>query len=201
MAQYTIDCTCIADTYVDQSSPDVNYGTATNLSFTESGGGQSVFLKFDIPDEVLHKRILSAVLKTPSGSGNYMMGYVSVRSFKLNWVESTLTYALAANKTEGYSLVENVFRSTTSINESIDVSLNTSAFQSRISNIIAYGLEVYGIDKVNNNPWTIVISSRSVTGYEPYLTIVYEDAPPNAPTPTEPIGAYKDSTSITRFSW
>src|SRR5690606_21467956 len=50
------------------------------------------------------------------------------------------------------------------------------------------------------NGATIAFHSRENTN-PPYIEIVYEDVPPDKPTPKEPIGVYKDSFGIIRFEW
>ncbi|NLU52383.1 MAG: DNRLRE domain-containing protein [Clostridiaceae bacterium] len=68
-----------------------------------------------------------------------------------------------------------------------------------------YGWVIKNIDDSYNPNWesnlTFISSKDSDETRRPKLVIEYEYAPPNPPTPIEPIGSYKNIASECRFSW
>lgn len=196
MAQHTITCPCIEDTYTNASAPDTNYGSEQILVANTLSNGGKAFLKFDIPIAVRYKKIIAAKLRV------YVIRpvtdywtYLYASTFNLQWSENTLTYNQA-------SFMSNVQILCDDTNPSIpdegwiERDLDANIIQQNLNNFIDNGL------CIDSRPYEIFyIRSREYAGYEPTLTLQYEDVIPQAPTNLSPNGLIIDGDLDNRFSW
>ena len=206
MAQRTIDLPCIADTYIDSGNPNTNYGSATLLNAGGEEGSSSSYryyalFKFDWTSLPARKKVINAKVRLysakamPSVAGCRIIGGVSQRDFD----ESAVTYNNYGTKPDlgrryyaGESIAANTW---------YDFDFTNDYLGSYRERLINYGVNfVWSKDYWSENPNYWQIQSKEGAN-PPVLRVTYEDAPPNAPTPTEPIGIYKDSKSVIRFEW
>jgi hypothetical protein len=197
MAQHTVDLPCIADTYCDADNPGTNYGSATTLYM---GGEHRYYalLKFDWT-ALLRKNVTDVKLRVYSaravtGHGETKIVWV-VPSKGFN--ESTETYSTYGevlgkfDRLEVQSIPANTWVEITGLADIYNLAQYRQKF-------IDYGLALQYSDWPAYDYWQI--QSREGAN-PPILRVTYDDVPPNAPTPTEPIGLYKDNKSIIRFAW
>lgn len=206
MAQHTIDLPCAADTYIDQQNPSISYGSSTTLK----GGRNNVsgniyesviFMKFNFDSLPAHKKVTNVKLRfynvnalTVGGSDvSQLITSIVTRS----WADSDTWNSINP-------LIRGIGGTLYLKNQSIP---GAQYIEVDITSVAMASME----DLKNNGvkmAWTknsfdtahITIQSREAAT-PPMLRITYEDIPPNSPTPTEPIGLYKDSKSVIRFSW
>ena len=198
MAQRSHICPCIADTYTDSSSPDSNYGDSTILKLG-SGGTETFYryravFQFDLGSIPERKKILGIRLyiyvvdDAESGDGRLYIerGHPSEN---LTDIEYTLTYS---NRSEygmifGSGLILYGFYFEGGSYHYIDLPLEKFWGYSHI------------ILRPQRTPY-FYIHSRENTN-PPYLEVIYEDVPPDKPTPRNPVGDYKDVFATIRFEW
>ena len=197
MAQHTVISQCIADTYIDDSTPNTNYGNSNILRLNSTDAFWNIiFMKFAQANIPERKRIISVTLylylTEPFDALNDRRfdiliphSYCSPERWE-NW-----EYEITANKFEntttrfgGIVLAE--------IRNKWLASGNYRAFELRTYSIPPYVMSLAGA--------TIAFHSRENTN-PPYIEIVYEDVPPDKPTLISPIGEYKDSFATIRFEW
>lgn len=215
MAQHTIDLPCIADTWVDRVNPTTNYGSATSLKGGSDNQAESyIVLGFNTNLYPARKKLISANLliynleyRKTSQSWASMWCYfptIAWGEYTLNWNNS-----VALRTPNGY------YRDTISFAVLPQNTYITIDF-SQLKNVETGETFVPGLSKIANIllQWddpgisatypgvndNMIIASRETTN-PPKLRIVYEDIPPDAPTPIDPIGTYKDRSSIIRFAW
>lgn len=195
MGQHTITCPCIEDTYTNVSAPDTNYGSDQILIANTSSNGGKAFLKFDIPTAVRYKKIIAAKLRLYVIRPNTdYWAYLYARTFNLQWSENTLTY----NQTRFMSNVQILCDDTSpAIPDEgwIERDLYANVIQQNLNNFIDNGLCIDSTFKI------FYIRSREYAGYEPTLTLQYEDVIPQAPTNLSPNGLIIDGDLDNRFSW
>jgi len=204
MAIHEIQIPILEDTYIDRNNPDTNYGNSTILRIGGKMPGAPYDLKFEyyalnkwepsFPQVPSRKRILSQEL--------YIYNYDLENANKIFGKISTLRKENQPNFTE-YTSNYN----------------NTSFVAQGDFSLIDYG-QTYGknqyirlhTDDASNGHMMLFTSEGMNTGEyfrlasressnPPYWKVVYEDVPPDAPTPTTPVGVYKDNTAIIRFEW
>lgn len=197
MAQHTVISQCIADTYIDDSTPNANYGNSNILSLnSDDTFWNIIFMKFAQANVPERKRIISVILylylTEPFDALNDRRfailiphSYCSPERWE-NW-----EYEITANK---FSNTTTQFGGTTlaEISNKWLASGNYRAFELRTYRMPPYVISLDGA--------TMAFHSRENTN-PPYIEIVYEDVPPDKPTLISPIGEYKDSNSIIRFEW
>lgn len=205
MAQHTIDLPCIADTYIDSGNPNTNYGSATLLNAGGDGGSSSRYryyalFKFDWSSLPVGKKVINAKVRLysakamPSAEGCRIGGNVNERDFN----ESTVTFNNYGSTPTGHR----TYYSGASLAADTWYEFDfTSNYSLQHEKLINYGVNFiwtkYYWD-VNPDFWQI--QSREGAN-PPVLRVIYEDVPPDAPTPKSPIGTYKDSKSVIRFEW
>lgn len=196
MATHTVDLPCIADTYIDQNYPSTNYGSASTLIVGEDGTGeyymrQYALLRFDI-SSVARKKILSAHLEVYVNEVQKGLdGLVMTRTLPNDFEEYSATFENTSNSIPGKT---GKSRSMSNI--------LTGQYQEFNALYANYFYPVCVVSVWDSPGYYAYIRFASREGANPpMLRVTYEDIPPNAPTPTEPIGAYKDSKSIIRFGW
>ncbi|HYG64741.1 MAG TPA: DNRLRE domain-containing protein [Thermoanaerobaculia bacterium] len=88
----TYSLTPAADTFVQQSTPNSNYGSDLNLRIRNvaTGQGQHSFLRFNIP--ALDGNILSATLRLRVAGAISEVGYYHVSMGSPSWSETSLTW-------------------------------------------------------------------------------------------------------------
>jgi hypothetical protein len=96
---------------------------------------------------------------------------------------SELYSAAYSQQNEGYSYPSGEYRGIVIANRFVDAAVSGLAFYVR-----------------NGADSPLVIASRESSN-PPALRVTYEDVPPDAPTPTDPIGDYKDNAQVIRFGW
>lgn len=193
MAQHILEIDMNKSAYVDQLNPALNFGTGEYLRSGERENNIPRYLAalgWDVSLLPVHKKITKAQVwiweedKTGTAQ-NLQLGYNIIPA---NWDETTLTWN---NKP-----------------------FSDSAFKNRvsISGSITQGYIAYDIDPADiYTPYGIVLavigniavifnSTRAYTN-TPYLRIIYEDAPPDPPTPLEPINRFVNNQEAIRFSW
>lgn len=197
MAQYTIDLPCIADTYIDEGAPSTNYGTATTLQSGWSSSGvmrsRTAFLKFNNALLPTNKKIISTQLRlylTQSLSIATGQNFYIYKVTTKDWIENTLTYN---NSEVWFSNMVSLTGVGYAANYYIDINIPVSAN-------VAYKPD-YGIAPNPNQDGAILYFQSREGANPPVLRITYEDVPPDAPTPKDPIGDFKDNKSVVRFEW
>lgn len=208
MAQYTVDLPCLGDTYNHSLNPNNNYSAEPALkALSAYPDTKTIFLKFDLSTIPLNKKILSANLKI------YFQGFGGGGTFG-----NVQIFV--------HSCDDEVFENQITANSTIHSLTTTKSHGKKNFGIVAQDINTYIdrlalIDQISsahaqnrNNLWLTFESSITGDGYEqtyaskesalnkpPYLVIVYEDTPPNVPTPIRPIGDYKDGKSVICFEW
>lgn len=208
MAQHTIDLPCIADTYIDSTAPYTNYGASTAVWCGSYGGSTLVYalLKFDFSSLPLRKKIISASLRfynLEDINGNIYTHLHIVDEEKeddyWDWYERLATW----NNTISDSIEYKEYPCFIgfSANYYHDLPLPTELLFSE--KFKKYGLWFRWAKKTasGDNVYEILKFASRESSNPPMLRVVYEDVPPDAPTPIEPVGTYKDNKSVIRFSW
>lgn len=213
MAQHTIDLPCIADTWIDAANPSVNYGNATTLKGGSDYQAQSyIVLGFNTNLYPARKKLISVNLliynleyrKTSESWASMYCIFPTIAwgEYTLNW--NNALPMLAANSCRNTTY--------TTLPQNTYINIDFAQFDdsttgekvipvvSNMANIII-AWDDPGISAahpgINDN---MKIASRE-TANPPKLRIVYEDIPPSTPTPIDPIGSYKDRSSVIRFTW
>lgn len=203
MAQHTIELPCIKDTWIDESNPNTSHGTDSILIGGYFSDGDNVYalLAFDWSSLPARKKITGIKLKFYNVNSlelggasrcRFEIGYI-----KETWDEST-TWRAPYRFIGGSSIyLENVNIPGSQYYE-ITLSLSDVMYQ----NIVNNGIHVIWYKMIDSQvqPSYVTMHSRENT-YPPLLVVTYEDVPPSAPTPTDPIGVYKDNKSIIHFAW
>lgn len=205
MAIHEIQIPILEDTYIDRNNPDTNYGNSTILRIGGKMPGAPYDLKFEyyalikwdpsFPQVPPRKRILSQKL--------YIYNYDLENANKIFGKISTLRKENQPNFTEYTSNYNNT-------------SFDAQGDFSDIDYGQTYGKNQYirlHTDNASNGHMILLTTEGMNTGEyfrlasressnPPYWKVVYEDVPPDAPTPTTPpVGVYKDNTAIIRFEW
>ena len=208
MAQHTIDLPCIADTYIDSTAPNTNYGASTAVWCGSYSGSTLVYalLKFDFSSLPLRKKIISASLRfynLEDINGNIYTHLHIIDEEKeddyWDWYEGLATWDNTISDSIEYK--EYPCFIGFSANYYHDLPLPTELLFSE--KFKKYGLWFRWAKKTasGDNVYEILKFASRESSNPPMLRIVYEDAPPDAPTPIEPVGTYKDNKSVIRFSW
>ncbi|ANW97725.1 hypothetical protein CSTERTH_01100 [Thermoclostridium stercorarium subsp. thermolacticum DSM 2910] len=197
MALHTVISQCIADTYIDDSTPNANYGNSNILRLNSTNVFWNIiFMKFAQANIPERKRIISVILylylTEPLNALNDRLFSITIPASDCsperweNW-----EYEITANK---FKNATTRFGGTilAEISNKWLASGNYQAFELRTYRMPPYVISLDGA--------TIAFHSRENTN-PPYIEIVYEDVPPDKPTLISPIGEYKDSNSIIRFEW
>ena len=203
MARHTVQLNVTQSTFIDKANPNTNYG---NLEYLRSGiediewrgnVGTTVsryVILINWPHDVIppRKKIISATLALYSRrfvAAAYPYEMLLMHEVLKDWDESTATYN-NARWSRNYSTY--MYRG--------DIPLNSMLYFSLLPSIIhdPNGVAIGG-------PWLEGVyaefNSTRASSNRPYIEVVYEDVPPDAPTPKSPIGIYKDSKSAIRFEW
>ena len=201
MAQHSVIIPCIADTYNDSATPNTNYGAASLLKMNNNSNGYTL-LCFNFNDyNIKRKKIVLAKLylffttigtKTPLWFVQYPIRNKVTKETFTSADENVINFN---NTEEQYSTAAREYAV-------------LPASNSWVANNITALFNMYNVHNYEGDFWFrcyydeagYVVHSRENTN-APYIEVVYEDVPPNAPTPTEPIGQYKDSSAIIRFEW
>lgn len=204
MAQTTVNLQCLGDTYVESSNPNTNYSVQTLLKIKPDPDIKISYFKFDISSLPTRKRIISAYLKVYfqglSSPGNFANNEVLIRSYDVDINENQITFNARPELVydsvyHGKALTAVQQSSANSYVNLLVTSQIASAYSQNRQNLWIECRYEYG-DKYEQT----YTSKESATN-KPYLEIVYEDVLPNAPTPTDPIGDYKDNKAVVRFAW
>lgn len=205
MAQHTVQLNVTQSTFLDKANPNTNYGY---LEYLRSGIKDVIWdgnvgdvvsrytMLVNWPHDVIppRKKIISATLalysrKFVAEAYTYSSGMLHMHEVRKDWDESTATYN-NARWSSSYSAY--MYHG--------DIPLNSMLYFSLWPNIIydPNGVAIGG-------PWLEGVyaefNSTRASSNKPYINVVYEDVPPDAPTPKSPIGIYKDSKSVIRFEW
>lgn len=201
MAQHTVIIPCIADTYNDSATPNTNYGAASLLKMNNDATGDTL-LCFNFNDyNIKRKRIVLAKLylffttigtKTPLWFIQYPIrnkdtkeAFTSADENVINFNNTDYPYSTAARE---YAVLP--------------------ASNSWVANNITALFNMYNVHNYEGDFWFqcyydkagYVVHSRENTN-APYIEIIYEDVPPDKPTPRNPVGDYKDVFATIRFEW
>ncbi len=206
MAQHTIDCQCIADTYCSRTATGANYGSATILC----AGGLEVedygdiyyslyyaLLKFDVSELVRRSklnyvgvRIYSTKAVAPA------VMYYGIND--KDWEENTANYGNQGNKflpgTDGTSVPSGMPE-----NDWVEIDINKIIAGIANGEIVTNGIFLEYIDNGDFSAFA-EFHSRENTN-EPVLRITYEILPPEKPILVSPVGEYQDNTRTIRFTW
>lgn len=210
MAQHTIDCQCIADTYCSHAATGANYGSATIL---RAGGLQVedygdiyyalyyALLKFDVPELVRRSKLNYAGVRIYSTKAVAP----AVMYYGINdkdWEENTANYENQGNKylpgTDGRSVPSGM-----PANNWVEIDI-TDRENDIIAGIASGEIVTKGI--FLEYIYTGYLSafaefhSRENTN-KPVLRITYEILPPEKPILVSPVGEYQDNTRTIRFTW
>jgi len=201
MAQHTIQIPITEDTYCDKNNPNTNYGSSTQL---KAGGGLAIptydinfkyhtMMKWDssLPGLPERKKLISAYLKLYSLTAISSSDRI-VAIYGIEFDEMVSTYN-SLSLDGHYMAPEYFYLTDAAANNYISLNILNSE-KIKIKNGKARIGAVGASDK------TFIFGSRE-SANAPYIELTYEDVPPSAPTPTDPIGAYKDNKSIIRFAW
>jgi hypothetical protein len=122
-----------------------------------------------------------------------------VQTFYLpfTWAEYTLTYNNIKDYITDIQVVGERRFGPEDADAWAEIVLVGDDLQRNNDNFFKNGLALY-IDKASNSA---IIRSREYTGYEPILTLQYEDVIPQAPTNLSPNGLIIDGDLVNRFSW
>lgn len=206
MAQHTIDCPCIADTYIDQENPNTNYGSSTILRAWEKYIdwqfiNSYILLKFDLSSLPLRKKIVKIIARvynlnalTLPSSG---FSYFEFNFLTEDWDESVTWNTAGSGLKIGSARLREIVQNIPA-NQYIDIELHSIS----IENLSAYGLRLCHSKTEGGLTVYELMSIQSREGANPpFLRIIYEDAPPKPPTLLKPIGSYEDASAIIRFEW
>jgi hypothetical protein len=204
MAQYTIDCPCIADTYIDSKYPNTNYGSSTTIKcYTELYDNAFIFAKYDLSLLPPRKKIVQIKFRfynvyslTPADADGWSA--INHRTTLGDWDESntwnSTDYEMKSGRWSSVYITQSI-----SANQYYEIELLKSL---NIEDLRTYGL-TFGHTKTGGGQYVSEpFAFHSREGANPsLLKITYEDAPPNPPTLLEPIGSYEDAGSVIRFEW
>jgi hypothetical protein len=198
MAQHVVNPPVVGDTYTDSQNLYTNYALSPNLyvanyydnPYTIMDSYIRLNLSAVIP---VRKKVISAYLSLyKNATTPYIM---QLRVHKTN-DNVAITDITAAHSPDGQAYNN---YDATEIPTAIGV---LQAFATKAV-IDAYGAGANTI-KLSFGPQynaTLSLNSNEAASNRPSLSVTYEDVPPDAPTPLEPIGLYKDSNSPIRLSW
>jgi hypothetical protein len=204
MAQTTVNLQCLGDTYVESSNPNTNYSAQTLLKIKPDPDIKISYFKFDISSLPARKRIISAYLKVYfqglSSPGNFANNEVLIRSYDVDINENQITFNARPELVydsvyHGKALTAVQQSSANSYVNLLVTSQIASAYSQNRQNLWIECRYEYG------DEYEQTYTSKESATNKPYLEIVYEDVLPNAPTPTDPIGDYKDNKAVVRFAW
>lgn len=197
MAQHEINLPCIADTYIDDDNPSTNYGSATSLligdrRLVSSGHYYKIaLLEFNASGVPERKKIISALLRiyvtdVVVSDG----GRVRAEGKNIEFDE----YGATANNTVTFVYFDKDTRQLSAI----------STGQYEEFETLRGGLHstcIIGVQGVGSDFYPYVKFSSRETDNPPILKVIYEDVPPDKPTPITPVGIFKDSRAQIRFEW
>lgn len=199
MARHTLIVQVIEDTYVDKLNPNTNYGTSAEIkmggpsAYNNTIGGweyeeKTALFKWVDPTIPARKKFISRYLYVYATS-KLTAPYCSpmIHEAGLPFSEASATWNNLLNGRVADS--------------AIGTSISEDKQNEYVGFNISYNSNGYATVYVTSlNDAVFTFQSRHAAN-PPYVEIVYEDVPPNAPTPTAPIGNYKDSKKAIRFEW
>jgi len=198
MAQHTAISQCIADTYIDDSTPNTNYGNSNILRLKSANVFWNIiFMKFAQANIPERKRIISAklylYLTEPLDAfdyGNFLITIPDSECSPERW--ENWEYEITANKFKKATPSSFGGITLARISNEWIASGKYRDFELATYRVPPYVISLRGA--------TVAFHSRENTN-PPYIEIVYEDVPPDKPTPRNPVGDYKDVFATIRFEW
>lgn len=213
MAQHTIDFPCTADTYIDAYVKSQTHGTDAYIdcgqlvtTFPTAGiYPRYALMKFNFASMPQLKRFVKLSLRVYaiqeiSGPDAVfrIIKDTEQNSFYASWLESTNWNSV--DPSEEIDFID-IGLGNIAYFKDVYHELEIPASLLQSSKFLSYGLWFRWMseNKPNDNS-TMIFSSKEGTN-PPVLRLVYEDVPPEAPTPIDPVGAYKDLKKVIRFQW
>ena len=198
MALHTIQVPVNKSAYVDRTNGSTNYGTLQYIRAGEYNDPTYLYIRYfslfgwDTSLIPSGKRIVSAILYLYSKKAYTRSSGGSLKHIYNTgaWAENTVTFNNAPIYTSFFYGSPYMYTGDIAANTYFAYTINPETVF--MPNGITLAID--GTDYAEFN------SSRAASN-KPYLEVTYEDVPPDAPTPKEPIGLYKDSKGIIRFEW
>jgi hypothetical protein len=193
MSQHTLTLNCIGSCYTDADNRYSNYPSSvvkTGLKPTSMGGSinkHNGFVKFDDSTLPVRKKIINIKIRYYIQSIQYYLNWAKIQ---LGYTDtnvdlSTITFDKMA--TGYYCTNTRDFYTGATIPLYYEETLN------------ALTVKVVSFDSEYNDNYFEISGHGSAN--PPSLIITYEDVAPDAPSPLDPVGAFKGNANIIRFSW
>lgn len=186
MAQHELNLPVVKDTYTDSDYPSTNFASAPLLKLSTR---QHCLFEFDYSTIPTRKNILSALLniyQNEVGASVYIYAQRYHEAVNLDTVtdnsEPTAWGGTAGERIAAYT------------SGARQIPCTNAVMHNKTNNLNALLLTM-------NSDTVVTFNSKEAAGNTPTLTVIYEDVPPEKPTPLGPIGVFKDSGSEVHFEW
>ncbi len=177
----------IADTYVDQTDPDANFGTAADMHISKDAAGSSskeVLLKFNIselPDAIVGKATLRLYIAQHSSGTQVDNFYADVFAVEdQTWLENAVTWN--TKPAAGMKLIE---ENVTWFNEGKDTTWTSADLTHYLNDALAMGMDSvsFVIKGKNDTPGNRLWTAGKEWKNEARLVIDYTVEPPERNVP------------------
>ena len=206
-----VNLPCVADTYINEASKSVNYGTSDCIISGRQGQNrQYALLRFDMSQLPLRKRYTAMKLnlyaiENVNGSDAILRVVKDTEKndyFYRTWVETEARW-------DRIGLPEDSEMDTYEVEIGglwVGKDQYFDDFELPIEMIQSPKFATSGVwfrwlaQNVANDSGIIIFGSRESSN-PPILIVEYEDVPPDPPTPMDPVGSYVGVGEVIRFSW
>lgn len=194
MAQHTINVSILGDTYTDFYNPSTNYASAANLhlKFIDLDL-RSIYIRVDLSTVPARKRIVSAILTLYKNNATIIDNKQMIVRACIDMPINNITYDNSPDMIPGSS--GSCIISSAGVGN-VDFDILTA-----LTSALAAGVSTIRVRPYNSDTELMIFNSLEAASNKPSLSVVYEDVPPSAPTPNDPIGDYKDNKAVVRFAW
>lgn len=194
MAQHTINVSILGDTYSDSNNPSTNYASAANLYLKFIGlEQQSIYIRVDLSTVPARKRIVSAILTLYKNNATIIDNKQMIVRAYIDMPINNITYDNSPDMIPGSS--GSCIISSAGVGN-VDFDILTA-----LTSALAAGVSTIRVRPYDLDTELMIFNSLEAASNKPSLSVVYEDVPPSAPTPNDPIGDYKDNKAVVRFAW
>ena len=194
MAQHTINVSILGDTYTDFYNPSTNYASAANLHLKFIGLDlRSIYIRVDLSTVPARKRIVSAILTLYKNNATIIDNKQMIVRACIDMPINNITYDNSPDMIPGSS--GSCIISSAGVGN-VDFDILTA-----LTSALAAGVSTIWIKPYNSDAELMIFNSLEAASNKPSLSVMYEDVPPSAPTPNDPIGDYKDNKAVVRFAW
>ncbi|PYG88502.1 hypothetical protein LY28_01351 [Ruminiclostridium sufflavum DSM 19573] len=194
MAQHTITLACVGSCYTDADNRYTNYPSSivktgqNPTTMTGTVKRYTGYAKFNDSTLPIRKKVTNITLKYYVSSVNYYNDWarINIGSTDSDVNLSMLTFD--ATKGYGYSSTKSrTFYNGATIPAFYEDTLNVLA-----AKVVSFAAE-------SNEHYFEIAGYGSAN--PPMLTVIYEDVPPDQPTPLAPIGNFISNNTTIKFSW